>query len=78
MACSIKSKNDSFGDEFCFLCIEFQYITIHPLVNTSKTQVRDITGIKVPRVRCLIYLSVISIQMVGDIKTGNNVTEGVV
>ena len=52
---------------------EFQFHTVHSLLNTSKTlsELSD-AGIKV---KCLIYLGVSSIHIVGDIETRNNVTE---
>ena len=40
-------------NEFCFHWVEFQFHTIHPLLNTGKTlSVLNKTGIKVPIVKC--------------------------
>ena len=64
-------------NEFSFLWVEFQFHTIHPLLNTVKTLGElSKTGIKVPMVKFQIYLGVISIQMVSDIEAGNDITEG--
>ena len=48
-------------NEFSFLWVEFQFHTIHPLLNTGETLSKlSKTRIKVPMVKCQIYLGVIS------------------
>ena len=47
LACLI--TND---DELYFLSVEFQFHTIHPLLNASKTLTKlSNTGIKIPRIK---------------------------
>ena len=64
-------------DEFCFLWVEFQFHTIHPLLNmTKKLSKLSKTG---SYCQVLDLFGGHQLQMVGDIETGNksnNVTEG--
>ena len=61
-----------------FLWIKFQSETIHPVLNVSKTLSElSNTGIKVPGVKCQVYLGVIGIKMMGNIESGNYMAEGV-
>ena len=63
--------------EFCLLWTKFQSDTIHPFLNASKTLSElSNTGIKVPGIRCQLYLGVIGIKMMGNIETGNYMAEG--
>ena len=58
-----------------FSGLEVSFTLVHPLLNTTKIHSEFIkTGIKVLMVKCYIYVGFISILMVGDIGTGNNVT----
>ena len=60
-----------------FFSVEFQFYTVHPLLSTTKTFSEfSKAGIKVTMIKCYIYVGVISIQMEGDIETGNNDTDG--
>ena len=44
-------------DEFCLLWVKFHFQTIYPLLNMSKTLSElSKTGIKVPLVKCYIYI----------------------
>ena len=63
--------------KFCLFWIKFQSDTIHPFLNTSKTLSELCnTGIKVPGIKCKVYLGVIGIKIMGNIETGNYMAEG--
>ena len=60
-----------------FSGLSFSLTSIHPFLNTSKTLCElSNTGIKVPGVKCQVYLGVIDIKMMGNIETGNYMAGG--
>ena len=53
--------------------VEFPFHTVHPVLNRKKTVNSAILGskflVKIPGVYCQIFMGIISVQMVCDLKT---------
>ena len=56
---------DDYG--FSLVKIEFQFHTVHPLLNRTTYPVN--CGVKIPRSYWLAYLGIIGVELMCDLKT---------